>query len=266
QIQANSDNPEKNNRIEAYFFISGDLLAFVKGKPFVTSQVSNSQIFISRNGSNEALDANTTIGFRPKPAVANTFLNVDAFEYSLVNHQTARKEVRLLSELSYSQSMSDGEIGAIRSINPEIPDEDLISQEQEYRERMERQIDDLRMLENQWVDTLSLKFTLTPNQSMSNVYVVCGLSFDQAKDEEEKIEKGSRMAVHFLGDLEGEKSKNFRFNKRLERFDPINTNCELFFFQGNAEPVAHTSARKLRPLNAEEAEQVRALLSQALSN
>lgn len=266
QAAPKSPATEPGNPIAAYFFLSGDLLAFVEEKSYAASHLTPNQMYILKDGKSQPVSVDTPIGLKITPVVTEAFVELDDFDFSLTNERAARKEVRLLSELSYSRSMSDGEIGDIRSINPDIQDQELISQEQEFREKMERQIDDLRMLEDNWADTLNLTFTLTPNQTMSDVYVVCGLSYDQDKESADKIKKGSRMVVHFLGDLQKGGAKTFRFLKHLDRFAPENPECELFFFKGKAEPVAHTSARKLRPLNAEEAAQVRNLLGKVLSN
>ena len=265
EAEESTAGTEKDPEIASYFFIGGELLAFVEGTPVRTSRVTQSHLYIEEEGQSRVLGTDTRIGLKNTPVLANAFIEVEDFEYALTNLAAGREEVRLLSELSFSQSMNEGEIGDIRSINPNVQDEELISQETEFREQMERQIDDLRMLEDSWSDTLSVGFTLKPRQNMQGVYVVCGLAF-RNDDASSHTEQGSRLAVHYLGDFEAGVPRSFRLNKPLERFRPFATDCELFFFQGNAQPVAHTHARNLRPLNQEETTQVKAMLNEVLSN
>lgn len=252
--------------VDAYFFLSGDLIVFVEDAPSLVSKVSKDKLYIQKEGHEQAVGLDTRIGLKITPVVANAFLKVEGFDYMLSNQAIGRKEVRMLSELSFSQSMSDEEVGDIRSMNPMIEDRDLVDQEDAFRQQMERQIDDLRMLEEPWLDSVRMKFTVTPSQDMRDVYVVCGLAYRGMSEAREQGIEGSRMIVHYLGHLNEGVSKSFQFDRSLERFQAVDSDCELFFYEGNAKPIAHTLARKLRPLNKEETTQVRDLLSRTLSN
>ena len=252
--------------VEGYFFLSADLIVFHEDTPSVASKVTEVNIYILKGVQELAVSRDTRIGLKMTPVVTEAFLKLEDFDYVLSNRAVGRKEVGMLSELSYSHSMSEGEVGDIRSINPNVDDQTLLSQEEAFRDQMGREIDDLRMLEEGWVDSVSLKFTVTASQDLQAVYVVCGLSYSEKRESSENERDGSRMVVHYLGDLKEGESIPFQCLRHLERFQAVESDCELFFFQGNAEPVAHTLARKLRPLNKEETAQVRAYLSQRLNN
>ena len=256
-------NANEGKETAAYFFIGGELLVFVNDTPHKVSRVTSDQIQIEQDGIERSVSVNNRIGLKPTPVITPAFVEIDDFDYFPSNRAAAREEVRILSELSYSQSMSDGEVGDIRSINPDWQDQELINQEEEFRTQMEGQVDDLRMLEDPWMDTITLQLTLTPKQDLEDVYLVCGISYDQGGVENNK---GSRMIVHYLGSLGEGVAESFSITKPLERFKAVDSQCELFFYTGNAEPVAQPLANKFRPLNSEEAQQVRDLLKGALNN
>ena len=256
-----TNSTELETQVSSYFFISAELLTFIDQKPFPAVGVSKKRIYVSKDGAIEELKLSAPIGLKLKPCVTDVFIKVEDPAITFDNTHAARVELRLWSELSYSQSASDAEISDLRTSIPGTPNDELISQEEGYREFMENSIDEGRMHEDRFADTVNMKFTLSPNQDMEEVYVACGISYDLPTSKSKEPQRGSRMAVHYLGNLSEGTPAVFNIRKPFARFKPVNVKCELFFYKGKAEPIAHTLSRKLRALNMEEAVQVRELLN-----
>jgi len=264
-VQAELEPDQSAGTLEAqavsYFFVSAELLAFINEKPYPAVGVSKKRILASKDGAIEQLKLTAPIGLKLKPCVSDDFIKVEDPAITFASAHAARAELRLWSELSYSQSASDAEIADLRTTIPGTPADELVSQEEGYRQFMEERIDEGRMNEDRIVDTVNLKFKLSPNAYMDDVYIACGISYDLPKGKSKEPKRGSRMAVHYLGNLSKGSPEIFHIRKQFDRFKPVNMKCELFFYKGKAEPIAHTLSRKLRELNREEAVEVRELLN-----
>ena len=264
QIAATSpdqtDLRETDGPPHAYFFIGAELLTFIDDVPYPALTVSGKRIFAKKDDTVEAVKLDAPIGLKLTPCVTNDFLGLEEPAITYHNSYAARRELRLWSELSYSQSASDAEIADLRTTIPGTPRDELLSQEEGYRDLIEDRIDEGRMHEDVNIDTVNLKFTVTPNADMNGVYVAIGISYDLPKGQSEDIQRGSRMAVHYLGKLSGSSSEAIRIRKTVAPFEPVNVKCELFFYKGEANPIAHTFSRKLRKLTETEASQVRELI------
>lgn len=256
-----TNSTESETQLSSYFFIGAELLTFIDEKPYPAVSVSKKHILARKDGTTEEIKLSAPIGLKLTPCVSDVFIKVEDPAITFDNTHAARAELRLWSELSYSQSASDAEIADLRTSTPGTPSDELISQEEEFREFLEDSIDEGRMNEDRIVDTVNLKLRLNPNTDMNDVYVAYGISYDLPKSKSMNPQRGSRMAVHYLGDLREAGAETFRIRKQFARFKPTNFKCEFFFYKGKAEPIAHTLSRKLRELNAEEAIQVRELLN-----
>jgi hypothetical protein len=217
QSEAEKSIIEENS----YYFVGAGLLAYIDGNPYPAIGVSEKRINVQVNGSIRKLKMSAPIGLMLKPCLSDKFIQVEDFGFSFSNLRAARAEVRMLSDLSFSQSASDAEIADIRGFHSEpVPDQELLYQEEGYRELLENQIEDNRMKEDSVVDTLNLKFTLMPNADLKKAYLVCGVSFDLPESSSNSNPRGSRMAVHFLGDLEKGVSKTVSIHKAFDRNGP----------------------------------------------
>lgn len=250
-----------NNPSHAYFFIGADLLTFIDEVPRPALTVSGNRIHARKDGTVETVKLSAPIGLKLKPCLTHDFISLTDPAITYDNALAARREVRLWSELSYSQSASDAEIADLRTVIPGTPSDALLNQEEGYRDLIEDRIEDGRMHEDVTIDTVNLKFTLNPDSDMTDVYVAIGISYDLPKGNTEDSQRGSRMAVHYLGNLSGGSSNTLRIRKTFDPFKPVNVKCELFFYKGEANPIAHTFSRKLRKLTQTEASQVRELIN-----
>lgn len=251
---------ESEARTVSYFFIGADLLTFIDEESHPAIGVSKKRIHANRNGVIEELKLSAPVGLKLKPCVTDDFIKVEDPSITFDNVHAAQAELRKWSELNFSQSASDGEIADLRTSIPGTPSSELVSQEEGFREFLEDGIDEGRMHEDSLADTVNLKFTLIPNSDMDAVYIAYGISYDLPKSKMKDPQRGSRMAVHYVGDLSKDSPQIVHIRQRFARFKPDNFKCELFFYKGKAEPVAHTLSRKLRKLDNEEADQVKELL------
>lgn len=267
QTEAAADNAgqsgskDLNNPSQAYFFIGAEVLTFIEDVPCPALTVSGNRIYARKDGTVEAVKLSAPIGLKLKPCVTHDFISLTDPAITYDNALATRRELRLWSELSYSQSASDAEIADLRTTIPGTPRDELLSQEEGYRDLIEDRIDEGRMHEDVNIDTVNLKFTLKPDSDMTDVYVAIGISYDLQKGKSEDNPRGSRMAVHYLGNLSGGSSNTLRIRKTFDPFNPVNVKCELFFYKGEANPIAHTFSRKLRKLTQTEASQVRELIN-----
>ncbi len=247
---------------QAYLFTSGAVIGFINDKAYPATRVSEKHIFLDVKGKQRKVKMNSPIGLGLKKSISDKLVQVTESQVSFSNQSAARTELRLLSELAYSQSANDTEITDVRDFyGGSQPNTEILYQEEGYRDRIENQIDEGRMHEDTIADTVQVKLTLNPTEDLDGAYLVVGVSYDLPNTLSKAKKRGSRMAVHYLGDLEAGVPKRFEFRKRFSPFYPRNNRNEIFLFEGNAEPIAHTLSKGLQALTAEQAEELSKHLS-----
>lgn len=258
QVQEVVEAERKEDNAHSYSFVGGVLMGFIGNDTYPANRVSEKHIFLDVDGKERKVKMNSPIGLGLRHYLSDKLVQVTEFDVSFSNQSAAQAELRLLSELAYSQSASDTEITDVRDFHGgSQPNAELLYQEEGYRDRIENQIDEGRMFEDSIADTVNTHFTLNPITDLSDAYVVIGVSFDLPKATSSGKQRGSRMAVHYLGNLKAGVPKDFEIRKRFSPFYPRKTRYDLFLFDGNATPVAHTFSKGLRHLTRKEAEELK---------